>query len=237
MIDKRISADVAVKDVQDGAVIMVGGFMGTGTPEIIIDALVKKGVKNLTVICNDAGFAKGGMGKDTARGVGKLVEKNMVKHLIASHVGLNPQVAEQVNSGALELTLVPQGTLAEKLRASSYGLGGVLTPTGVGTPVEKDKDEFGREKQTLVIEGKKYLLELPLRADFAFIRASECDKFGNYICKKSTKTFNYVMTGAAKKTIIASEKVNEVGVKDSEYYTIPGVLVDAVVEGEKPWQI
>ena len=138
MINKFMTADEAVAGVKDGMTIMVGGFLGTGSPEVLMDALVRKGVKHLTVIGNDAGLPKGAYGAETARGIGKLIEAGMVDHVIASHVGMNPLIGEGMINGTLKCTLVPQGTLAEKIRAANYGLGGVLTPTGVGTPVQDD---------------------------------------------------------------------------------------------------
>ena len=242
-INKIITAEEAVAGVKDGMTIMIGGFLGTGTPEIIIDALVAKGVKDLTVIANDGGLPVGAYDAKTARGVGKLLEKGMIKHIIASHVGMNPLIGDGMIAGTLDCTLVPQGTLAEKIRAANYGLGGVLTPTGVSTPMEKDengtpaKDELGREKQVLEIDGKKYLLERPLRADFAFCRASVCDTFGNFYCAKATKNFNYVMAGAADCTIIATEKVVQLGDVDPDIFDVPGVVVNGIVEGEPKWQI
>ena len=241
MINKIMTADEAVAGVKDGMTIMVGGFLATGAPEILMDALVRKGVKHLTVIGNDGGLAPGQpageFGAKTARGIGKLLENHMVDHLIASHIGVNPMINEQIAEGTLRYTLVPQGTLAEKIRAAAYGLGGVLTPTGVGTPMETELDELGRKKQVMVIEGKKYLFELPLFADYAFIRPSVADKFGNYYCSKATKNFNYVMAGAAKHTIIAPEKIVEIGEIDPDYFGVAGVLVEAIAEGEKKWQI
>lgn len=237
MINKIMTADEAVAGVKDGMTIMVGGFLGTGSPEVIMDALVRKGVKHLTVIGNDGGLPVGTYGAKTARGIGKLLEAGMVDHIIASHVGMNPLIGDGMVAGTLKCTLVPQGTLAEKIRAAAYGLGGVLTPTGVGTPVQEDLDELGREKKVVEIEGKKYLFELPLYADYSFIRASVADKFGNYYCSKTTKNFNYVMAGAAKHTIIAPEKIVEINEIDPDYFAVAGVLVDAIVEGEKKWQI
>ena len=229
MINKIVTADEAVAGVKDGMTIMVGGFLATGSPEVLMDALVRKGVKHLTVIANDGGLDAGG--------VGKLLEHHMVDHLIASHIGVNPKINEQIAEGTLKYTLVPQGTLAEKIRAAAYGLGGVLTPTGVATPMETEVDELGREKKVVEIEGKKYLFELPLHADYSFIRASVADKFGNYMCAKATKNFNYVMAGASTKTIIAPEKLVEIGEIDPDYFAVAGVLVDMIVEGEKKWQI
>ena len=241
MRNKIMTADEAVAGVKDGMTIMVSGFLGTGSPEVLMDALVRKGVKHLTVIGNDGGLdvgqPAGEFASKTARGIGKLLENHMVDHIIASHIGVNPRINEQIAEGTLRYTLVPQGTLAEKIRAAAYGLGGVLTPVGVGTPVETELDELGREKEVVEIDGKKYLLERPLRADYSFIRASVADKFGNYYCKKATKNFNYVMAGASDHTLVAPEKLVEIGEIDPDYFAVAGVLVDAIVEGEEKWQI
>ena len=241
MINKIMTADEAVAGVKDGMTIMVGGFLATGSPEVLMDALVRKGVKHLTVIANDGGLdvgqPAGEFAGKTSRGVGKLLDNHMVDHLIASHIGVNPKINEQIAEGTLKYTLVPQGTLAEKIRAAAYGLGGVRTPTGVGTPMETEVDELGRTKKVVEIEGKKYLFEMPLHADYAFIRPSLADKFGNYMCAKATKNFNYVMAGAAKHTIIAPEKIVEIGEVNPDIFQVAGVLVDGIVEGEKRWQI
>ena len=241
MINKIMTADEAVAGVKDGMTIMVGGFLATGSPEVLMDALVRKGVKHLTVIANDGGLdvgqPAGEFAGKTSRGVGKLLDNHMVDHIIASHIGVNPKINEQIAEGTLRYTLVPQGTLAEKIRAAAYGLGGVLTPTGVGTPMETELDELGRKKKVVEIEGKKYLFELPLFADYSFIRPSLADKFGNFMCAKATKNFNYVMAGAAKHTIIAPEKIVEIGEVNPDIFQVAGVLVDGIVEGEKRWQI
>lgn len=237
MVNKIKTADEAVAGIKDGMTIMVGGFLGTGSPEILVDALVRKGVKHLTVIGNDGGLPVGTYGAKTARGIGKLLEAGMVDHIIASHVGMNPLIGDGMVDGSLKCTLVPQGTLAEKVRAANYGLGGVLTPTGVGTPMEEELDELGRKKQTMEIDGVKYLLEMPLRADYALCRASICDKFGNFTCYKATKNFNYVMAGAADHVILASEKVVEIGECDPDTFAAAGVVVETIVEGEPKWQI
>ena len=239
-INKVITADEAVAGIEDGMTIMVSGFLGTGSPEILMDALVRKGVKHLTVIGNDGGLAEGqpanGPGK-TPRGIGKLLEHGMVDHIIASHLGVNPRLNEQFAAGTLTYTLVPQGTLAEKIRAANFGLGGVLTPTGLGTPMETEKDELGRDKIVVEIDGKKYLLERPLHADYALCRASICDRFGNFMCSKATKNYNYIMAGAADKVIVATEKLVEIGEVDPDTFQASGVPVDYVVEGEPKWQI
>ena len=226
MINKINTAQEAVKDINDGAVVMVGGFMACGTPEILIDALVEKGVKNLTIICNDAGVP--------GRGVGKLVSNGQVKTLIASHVGLNPEVAQRMNTEVaedkLECILVPQGTLAERVRAGGAGLGGFLTPTGVGTIVAEGK-------QVINVGGRDYLLEEPLRAEFALIRGSQTDKFGNTTYNGTTRTFNPMMATAADYVIVGTCEVVEVGEIDPNNVVTSGIFVDAIVGGEKPWQI
>lgn len=241
MINKILSAEQAVAGVEDGMTIMVGGFLATGSPEILMDALVAKGVKHLTVIGNDGGLAEGQPGGDfagaTARGIGKLLDHHMVDHVIMSHVGVNPRLNEQFAEGTLKYTLVPQGTLAEKIRAAAYGLGGVLTPVGLGTPMETELDELGRAKEVVEIDGKKWLFERPLFADYSFIRPTVADKFGNYYCSKATRNFNIVMAGASKHTVIAPEKLVEIGEVDPDMWQVAGVLVQTIVEGEKRWQI
>jgi acetate CoA/acetoacetate CoA-transferase alpha subunit len=220
------AASEAVSPIGDGASVMVGGFMACGTPEILIDALVKNGARNLTVICNDAGVP--------GRGVGKLLANGQIKTLIASHVGLNPEVAQRMGAGAeedrLECVLIPQGTLAERIRAGGCGLGGFLTPTGVGTIVAEGK-------QILRVEGRDYLLELPLRADFALIRGSVTDRLGNTVYNGTTRTFNPMMATAADCVIVGACEVVEVGGIDPNHVVTPGIFVDMIVGGEQPWKI
>ncbi len=222
MKNKIKTVEEAIAPIRDGAVIMVGGFMGTGTPEILIDALVEKGVKDLTIICNDGGYP--------GRGVAKLITNGQVRKLIASHVGLNPEVGQHMVAGQLEVVLVPQGTLAERIRAAGAGLGGFLTPTGVGTIVAEGK-------QVISVEGRDYLLELPLRADFALIRGSVTDKKGNIWYAKSTRNFNTHMATAAETVIVATEKIVEIGEIEAENIATPGIFVTTIVGGETPWQI
>ena len=226
MKSKIMTAQEAVAGVKDGATIMVGGFMACGTPEILIDALVEKNVKNLTIICNDAGVP--------GRGVGKLLTNGQIKTLIASHVGLNPEVAQRMNTDVaedkLECILVPQGTLAERVRAGGAGLGGFLTPTGVGTIVAEGK-------QVINIDGRDYLLEKPLKADVALIRGSVTDKFGNTTYNGTTRTFNPMMATAADYVIVGACEIVEVGEIDPNNVVTSGIFVDAIVGGEKPWQI
>jgi acetate CoA/acetoacetate CoA-transferase alpha subunit len=226
MVNKIKTAQEAIAPIQDGAAIMVGGFMATGTPEILIDALVEKGVKNLTIICNDAGVP--------GRGIGKLLTNGQIKTLIASHVGLNPEVAQRMNTDVpedkLECILVPQGTLAERIRAGGAGLGGFLTPTGVGTIVAEGK-------QVINVEGKDYLLEKPLKADFALIRGSVTDEFGNTLYNEATRNFNPMMATAAEHVIVGACEIVKVGELDPNHVVTSGIFVDAIVGGEKPWQM
>lgn len=226
MKEKIKEAKEAVLTIEDGASIMVGGFMACGTPEILIDALVERNVKNLTIICNDAGVP--------GRGVGKLVTNGQVKTLIASHVGLNPEIGKRMNTEneeeRIECILVPQGTLAERIRCGGVGLGGFLTPTGVGTIVAEGK-------QVLHVNGRDYLLELPLRADFAFIRGSVTDKFGNTMYNATTATFNPGMAMAADHVIVGTCEIVEVGALDPNTVMTSGIFVDSIVGGETSWQI
>lgn len=226
MKHKIMKAKESVAPIQDGAAIMVGGFMACGTPEILIDALVEKNVKNLTIICNDAGVP--------GRGIGKLLSNGQIKTLIASHVGLNLEVAQRMNTDVpedkLECILVPQGTLAERIRAGGTGLGGFLTPTGVGTIVAEGK-------QVINMDGKDYLLEKPLKADFALIRGSITDEFGNTIYNESTRNFNPMMATAAEHVIVGTCEIVKLGEIDPNHVVTPGIFVDAIVGGEKTWQI
>ncbi|MDR1028151.1 MAG: CoA transferase subunit A [Clostridiales Family XIII bacterium] len=226
MIDKIKSAAEAVAPIGDGSVVMVGGFMACGTPEILIDALVEKGSKDLTIICNDAGVP--------GRGVGKLLSNGQIKTLYASHVGLNPEVAARMNTDnpddKLDCKLIPQGTLAERIRAGGNGLGGFLTPTGVGTIVAEGK-------QVIRIEGRDYLLELPLNADFALIRGTKTDTFGNTIYNGTTRTFNPMMATAADYVIVGTCEIVDVGGVDPNEVVTSGIFVDAIVGGEKPWTL
>jgi len=224
--NKIMTADEAVSKINDGDSIMVGGFMACGSPEILIDALVRRNVKHLTVICNDAGLP--------GRGVGKLVSNGQIKTLIASHVGLNPEVAQRMNTDVaedkLECILVPQGTLAERVRAGGTGLGGFLTPTGVGTIVAEGK-------QVINVDGRDYLLEKPLRADHAFLRGTITDKFGNTTYNATTRTFNPLMATAADYVIVGTCEVVEIGQIDPNNVVTSGIFIDAIVGGEQQWQI
>ena len=209
-----ITSKEAAALVPNGSSIMFGGFMGCGNPHTVVDALLEKGVTDITLIANDAAFP--------AVGIGKLVVEKRVKNLIATHVGLNKHVAEQMNDGSLTADLIPQGTMAERIRAAGAGLGGFLTPTGVSTPVEEGK-------QKMTIDGREYLLELPLRADIALIKAWKADERGNLIYRLSARNFNPLMAMAAKLVIAEVEEIVPVGALDPDSIHTPGVFVHKLV--------
>lgn len=216
-MEKIGSVKDAVERIKDGMTVMVGGFLGVGTPEALVDALVAKGVKNLTVICNDSAFPD--------RGIGKLIVNKQIKKLITSHIGTNPETGRQMNEGETEVELVPQGTLAERIRAAGAGLGGILTPTGVGTIVEQGKKK-------LEINGKEYLLELPIKADIALLKAEKADKKGNLIYRKSARNFNPIMATAADFVIVQVDEIVDVGEIDPDDVMTPGIFVDMIVRGD-----
>ncbi|AIA67256.1 TPA: CoA transferase subunit A [Streptococcus equi subsp. zooepidemicus] len=216
-MNKRISMEEAVNLIKDGDTIMVGGFMTNGSPERLIDALVAKGVKHLTLICNDAGFPD--------KGVGKMVAQHQFQKIIASHIGLNKEAGRQMTAGETVIDLVPQGTLAERIRAGAYGLGGFLTPTGIGTLVEEGK-------QKLQVNDKDYLLELPLKADVALIFADKADELGNLCYKGSENNFNQVMAANAEITIVEARDIVPVGAIEPIAVQTPGIFVNYLVEGE-----
>ncbi|MCX7004822.1 MAG: CoA transferase subunit A [bacterium] len=203
----------AVAQITDCASIMIGGFVCCGMALRLIDALLEQGTKELTIISNDAGYPD--------KGVGKLVGANRIRKLIASYLGPNPDVGRKMNSGELLVELVPQGTLAERIRCGGAGLGGILTPTGIGTEVE-------RGKQIITVDGKQYLVEMPLRADFSFVKAHVCDKMGNAFIAKSSKNFNVVMAMAARHTIVETDELVEPGALDPERVSVPGVFVKTI---------
>lgn len=214
-MSKVITLDQSMDYIQDGMTIMIGGFMGVGTPEHIIDAMVKKGVKDLTIIANDTAFPD--------RGIGKLIVNKSVKKVIASHIGLNPETGNQMNNKEIEVDLVPQGTLAEQIRCGGAGIGGFLTETGIGTMVEE-----GKEK--IKVGDKTYLLELPLRADVAIIGGSIVDKKGNVYYHGSTRNFNPIIATAADVVIAGADKVVEAGQIEPDHVMTPGIFVDYIVE-------
>lgn len=215
MKNKLVSMEEAVSHVKDGMTVFIGGFLGVGTPEKIIDALIAKGVKDLTVIANDTGFPD--------KGIGRLVVNNQVKKVIASHIGTNPETGRKMQSGEMEVELAPQGTLAERVRAGGNGLGGILTPTGIGTIVEEGKE-------IITVDGKKYILEKPLRADVALLNGSVVDELGNVIYAKTTKNFNPMMATAADTVIVFAEKLVKVGEIDPDHVMTSRIFVDYIVK-------
>ena len=231
MRDKVITAAQAAELIKDGSTVMVGGFMANGSPEGIIDALVERGAKDLTVMCNDGGFGPAfdeeGNEIKAPTGTGKLVKNHSIKKLIATHIGLNKQVAQQMNAGEMEVTLVPQGSMAEMIRAGGAGLGGVITPTGVGTEIAEGEFTL----QQMNIQGKDYLLMAPLHADVAILGGNIVDKKGNVFFKGTTKNFQQVMATAADVVIVEAEKIVEVGELDPDYVMTPYIFVDYIVAG------
>jgi len=212
---KAITAADAAALVPDGASVMIGGFMGAGTPERIIDALVARGARGLTVIANDT--ARPGVG------IGKLIDAGCVARVVASHIGTNPVTQKKMIAGEIVVELVPQGTLIEQIRAGGSGLGGVLTPTGFGTMVED-------EKPVIEVDGKKFLLEKPLRADFALLHAHEADYNGNLTYRLTAANFNPIIAFAAEVVIAEPDQIVPVGVIPPDAVRTPGVLVDHLVE-------
>ncbi len=191
---------------------MIGGFLRCGTPAKLIDELVKNNISGLTLIANDTSTP------DFDRG--KLIVNKQIKKAIVAHIGTNPETGRQMNAGELEVELVPMGTLVERIRSGGAGLGGFLTPTGVGTIVEQGK-------QIMEIDGRKYLFEKPLRADFALIYATKIDKFGNAFLEGTTRNFNPVMATAAETVIVEAEEISDEPLNPNEV-TIPGIFVDYI---------
>ncbi len=215
MKSKFITAQEAAAMVKDGMTLMIGGFLGVGTPNNIIAEIVKSGVKDLTIICNDTAFPD--------RGIGLLVANKQVKHVITSHIGTNPSTIEQFNNKEITIEFSPQGNLIERIRCAGNGLGGVLTPTGVGTVVEEGK-------QTLEVDGKKYILETPLHADMAIIGASTSDTIGNLTYKGSSQNFNPIMATAAKTVIVEAEEVVEIGEIAPENVRTQSIFITHIVK-------
>ncbi len=213
---KLISVTEAARMIYDGSVLMVGGFMGCGSPHKLLDKILERNVKNLTIICNDAGLPE--------YGVGKLICNGNVSKLVASHIGLNPSAGQKMNSGEMEVELVPQGTLAESIRCGGAGLGGVLTPTGIGTVVADGK-------QVIEIREKKYLLEEPVFADFALITGYRIDRAGNVFYRGATRNFNPLMATAADIVIAEADTVVEIGEIQQENIHTPGLFIDYIVNG------
>lgn len=214
-MSKIKTLDEVLAKFNDNQVIMIGGFLAAGTPESLVDCLVNKGVKNLTVIGNDTSY--------TDRGIGRLIVSKQIKKAIVSHIGTNKETGRQMTAGELDVELVPQGTLAERIRSAGAGLGGFLTPTGVGTVVEEGK-------QKLTVNGCEYLLEMPLKADIALLKAYKADKNGNLVFRKAARNFNPLMAMAADLVIVEAEEIVEIGELDQDEVVTPGTLVDMIVK-------
>ena len=211
---KTIRVEDAIALIPDGASVMIGGFMAVGTPEKLLDEVVRQGKRNLTVIANDN--ARPGIG------IGKLVNAGLVKKTIASHIGLNPETQKRMHEKSMQVELVPQGTLIERIRAGGFGLGGILTPTGVGTLVEEGK-------RKLEVDGKEYLVETAIRADFALIKAFLCDYSGNLTYALTARNFNPMMAMAADTVIVEAEHIVPVGLIPPDNVATPAPIVDYVI--------
>ncbi len=212
---KKAATTEQIEDLlHNGMTIMIGGFMSTGAPERLIDLLIKKDIKDITLISTDTG--------SPGRGSSRLIAEKRVKKLYASHIGTNPETGKQMNEGTLEVELVPQGTLAERIRSAGAGLGGVLTPTGLGTIVAENK-------RVIEVDGKQYLLEMPLKADLALIRGSKVDRRGNVFYSKTTQNFNPLMATAAETVVVEPEQIVELGDIEPEAVHTPSLYVDYIL--------
>jgi acetate CoA/acetoacetate CoA-transferase alpha subunit len=211
---RTLSLEQSVAMIPDGASLMIGGFMSVGTPERIVDEIVRQRKRDLTVIANDTAMP--------GRGIGKLVEAKLLRKVIASHIGLNPETQRQMMSEAIEVELVPQGTLIERIRAGGFGLGGVLTPTGIGTSAEAGK-------LRVKVNGKDYLVEVALRADFALVQAFLADYLGNLSYALTARNFNPVIALAADTVIACAEHIVPVGVIAPDHVVTPAPVVDYLI--------
>jgi acetate CoA/acetoacetate CoA-transferase alpha subunit len=207
--------DEAAALIPDSATLLIGGFMGVGSPHRLIDAIVARGTRDLTIVANDTAMP--------GRGIGKLVTAGCVSRVIASHIGLNPETQQKMIAGEIEVELVPQGTLVERIRAAGVGLGGILTPTGLGTLVED-----GKEKVT--VDGKEYLLETPIHGDFALLAAYRADYVANLEYSLTAHNFNPIMALAGKTVIAEPHTIVPVGVISPDSVKTPGILVDHLLE-------
>ncbi|MDR0233725.1 MAG: 3-oxoacid CoA-transferase subunit A [Zoogloeaceae bacterium] len=229
---KRLEIDQVASFLRDGMTIMYGGFMGNGTPARLMQAILDSGVKDLTMIGDDTAFFDATKGPE---GVGLLIRHKRVKKLITGHIGLNKEAQRQMIAGEVEIELSPIGTLAERIRAGGSGLGGVLTPTGVGTSVAEVKQDItlnGQkfdQKQTININGRDFLLELPLRADLAVLEAVMADTSGNLVYYGSMRNHNPLMALAAEKVIVEAHQIVEVGYIDPDRVMTPGILIDHII--------
>src|SRR6056297_1162126 len=217
MREKRISLKAISELIEEGSSIMIGGFLGDGTPELIIDAILEAKISQLTIIANDTAFP--------GKGIGKLITAKLVNKVIVSHIGTNPDTQKQMIEGDLEVELVPQGTLAERVRAGGFGLGGILTPTGLGTTVEDDK-------QRCEIDGKEFLIEPAIKADIALLKAKKADVLGNLVYNLTAQNFNPLMAFAAQTTIVEVEELLPKGGIAPNDVRTPHAVVDFLVRGD-----
>lgn len=206
----------AVSTVSEDSSVMVGGFLGCGSPDNLINEIITKKIRGLTVIANDTAFPD--------KGIGKLIVNKCACKVIVSHIGTNPETQRQMMEGELKVELIPQGTLAERIRAGGVGLGGILTPTGVGTVIQEGK-------RVVAVEGREYLLELPLRADYALVKAKKADYYGNLVFSLTARNFNPLIVLACDTVIAEVEEIVPVGALTPDEIHIPGVLVDYIVVG------
>jgi len=211
---QTVSVEQSVAMIPDGSTLMIGGFMAVGTPERVIDEIVRQQKRDLTLITNDTAVP--------GRGVGKIIGAKLARKIIASHIGLNPETQRQMMAGELEVELTPQGTLVECIRAGGYGLGGILTPTGLGTPVED-------HKQKVEVNGKSYLLEAALRANFALVQAFLADYIGNLSYALTARNFNPVMAMAGDTVIVSADNIVPVGVITPDHVVTPAPIVDYLI--------
>jgi acetate CoA/acetoacetate CoA-transferase alpha subunit len=211
---QTVSLEQSVAMIPNGSSLMVGGFMAVGTPERIIDEILRQKKRNLTVIANDTAMP--------GKGIGKLVGAKLLRKVIVSHIGLNPETQRQMMTGDLEVELVPQGTLIERIRAGGYGLGGILTQTGLGTPVENGK-------KTVEVDGRSYLVETALHADFALVQAFLADYLGNLSYALTARNFNPIIAMAGRTVIVAADNIVPVGVMSPDHVVTPAPLVDYLV--------
>jgi acetate CoA/acetoacetate CoA-transferase alpha subunit len=212
---QTVSVERSVELIPDGSSLMIGGFMAVGTPERVIDEIVRQGKRDLTVVGNDTAVP--------GKGIGKLISAKLVRKAVVSHIGLNPETQRLMMAGELQIDLVPQGTLVERIRAGGYGLGGVLTQTGLGTPVEEGKHR-------IEVDGKVYLLEVALRADFALVQAFLADYLGNLSYALTARNFNPVIAMAGGTVIASADNIVPLGVISPDHVMTPAPVVDYLIE-------
>ena len=215
--EKVVSLEEALSHFRDGMTLLAGGFGGIGNPPTLVQGILDKGIRDLTLISNDTAFPH--------IGIGTLVTEKRVKKVIASHIGSNPNAGAQMTAGELEVEFCPQGILAERVRAGGVGLGGILSDVGIGTIAEKGK-------QKLVVDGKEYLLETPLTAEVSIVHAKKADRFGNLVFDTSARNFNPLVAMAGDITIVEADEIVEIGELHPEEIVTPGVFVNYIVQSE-----